>query len=359
MGHRVDRNRLELVRKHPTHRDLRGDDLSPSVDDRYRLLGGCVVVLPAPRTNRIADSDQLPGSWKSSRAFAISGPTGCGHRLARLRYCRGVRGARTLGEVRPIMSEHELDDGWDLARPTASALPGVSLAGFCDRTSAGSDMRIFARPEVIAVVQFGESALVRDSGRPAHDGLVTGMSPGTHRVRADRVECVEVRLSPIAAYRLLGVAPTELNGTVTGLDDLWGSAAGLLREQLAETSRWDDRFAVTTQFLAARESTRAVDPEVGACWDRIIADRGGARVRDLAELTGWSRKRLWHRFTAQLGVTPKHATMVVRFRRVFDLLLAGQSAADVAAVCGYADQSHLHREVSAFAGTTPGAISRR
>ncbi|MFF2088132.1 helix-turn-helix domain-containing protein [Nocardia sp. NPDC058176] len=257
------------------------------------------------------------------------------------------------------MSERELDDGWDLARPAASVLSGVSMAGFCDRASTGSEMRIFARPEVVVVVQFGESALVRDSGRPAREGLVAGVSPGTHRVRGDRVECVEVRLSPVAAYRLLGVAPIELNGTVSGLDDLWGPAAGLLREQLAETSGWGGRFAATTRFLAARESARAVDPEVGACWDRILADRGDVRVRDLAELTGWSRKRLWHRFTAQLGVTPKHAAMVVRFRRAFDLLLAGRSAAEVAAVCGYADQSHLHREVSAFAGTTPGALARR
>lgn len=259
------------------------------------------------------------------------------------------------------MSERELDFGWDVARPRGFAVPGVSMEGFCDRASAGSEMLIFARPEVTAVVQFGDSTLVHDDsdGRPTRGGLVAGMSPGTHRIRADRVECVEVRLSPIAAYRVLGVAPTELNDTVTGLDDLWGPAAGILREQLAETPTWGARFALTTRFLAARDSARAVDPEVGACWGRIRADRGDVRVRDLADLTGWSRKRLWHRFTAQVGVTPKRAAMVVRFRHAFDLLLTGRPAAEVAASCGYADQSHLHRAVSAFTGTTPGALPRR
>lgn len=81
------------------------------------------------------------------------------------------------------------------------------------------------------------------------------------------------------------------------------------------------------------------------------------RVRDLAELTGWSRKRVWSRFTTQVGVTPKRAAMVVRFRCAFDLLVTGHSPADVAVACRYSDQSHLHRDVSAFSGITPGVLA--
>ncbi|MFD4444004.1 helix-turn-helix domain-containing protein [Nocardia sp. NPDC058519] len=261
--------------------------------------------------------------------------------------------------MRPIMSERELDVGWDLARSAGPAMAGVAMEGFRDRASTGCDMRIFARPAVTVVIQFGDSPLTVEDpgGQSAVDGLVAGLYPGIRRVHAPRVECVEVRISPIAAYRLLGVAPTDLAATLIGPADIWGSAAPLLREQLAETATWAERFAVTAKLLADRESTRTADPEVAACWHRIVADKGDVRVRELAELTGWSRRRLWSRFTAQVGVTPKRAAMVVRFRHAFDLLTTGRSPANVAVACGYSDQSHLHREVSAFAGITPGALS--
>lgn len=237
---------------------------------------------------------------------------------------------------------------------------GASMTGFRDHAASGLDMHVVARPEVVVVIQFGDSPLAVENacGEPAFGGVVAGLSPGTPRIRTTRVECVELRLSPLAAYSRLGVSPRELHGTLTDLDHLWGARARLLRDRLAETDSWEARFALTSRFLIDRDSSRSPDPEVAAAWARIVTDVGGVTVRELTELTGWSRKRLWSRFTAQIGVTPKHAAMVVRFRRAFDLLLAGTPPARVAAACGYADQPHLHRDIALFAGTTPGALAR-
>jgi AraC-like DNA-binding protein len=105
------------------------------------------------------------------------------------------------------------------------------------------------------------------------------------------------------------------------------------------------------------EPTRTPHPEVVASWDRIVASRGQVMVGELAESCGWSRKRLWARFGSQIGLTPKRAAMLVRFRHAVEDLVAGRPAADVAAACGYTDQSHLCRDVSSFADITPAAVT--
>jgi methylphosphotriester-DNA--protein-cysteine methyltransferase len=66
---------------------------------------------------------------------------------------------------------------------------------------------------------------------------------------------------------------------------------------------------------------------------------------------------LWSRFGSQIGLTPKRASQLVRFDYVAHRLAAGHSAALVAADSGYVDQSHLHRDVMAFAGVTPTAVA--
>ncbi|MFD5180271.1 helix-turn-helix domain-containing protein [Nocardia sp. NPDC058379] len=260
--------------------------------------------------------------------------------------------------VRPIMSDHELDGGWELVRAASPVWKGLSLSGFRDGGGGGPDLRIVALPAVTVVVQIGESGFTTADARGV-DGLVAGIAPGTHQVRSDRVDCVELRMPPTLAYSLLGIAPPDITGTVLGIEDLWGSSVDRLRAQLAETSTWPARFELTTRFLADHATARHPDAEVAATWQRIVAHGGRVRVRELVDLTGWSQKRLWTRFTAQIGVTPKRAAMVVRFRRAFDQLVAGESAAAAAAACGYTDQSHLHRDIAMFAGTTPGALAPR
>jgi AraC-like DNA-binding protein len=89
----------------------------------------------------------------------------------------------------------------------------------------------------------------------------------------------------------------------------------------------------------------------------MVASRGQVRVERLAAETGWSRKRLWSRFRSQVGIRPKRAAQLVRFDHAAHRLAAGEDAALVAAEAGYVDQSHLHRDVMAFAGVTPAAVA--
>jgi AraC-like DNA-binding protein len=235
------------------------------------------------------------------------------------------------------------------------------MAGFSDRANTPVDIEIVPSPAVMVFFDLGGEQLVLDDGRGQQQRarVVAGLAPRGARGRGSpgSFACLELRLSPAVAHAVLG-ASSELGGTVVALDDLWGRDAERTQEQLRAATSWDERFAIAERALARRyETGRVVDPEVTFSWRRMVASRGQVRVERLAGQVEWSRKRLWSRFRSQIGVTPKRAAELIRFDHAVHRLAAGESAALVAAECGYVDQSHLHREVMAFAGSTPTAVS--
>lgn len=240
-------------------------------------------------------------------------------------------------------------------------MAGVTMAGF--RIHGPEALRMVPHPAVTLLLEFGEGSPVVDgaAGRPQRGSFVAGPglgSGGATRARGENIACVQVRLSPVIAHSILGASPGELAGAVVPLGDLWGREAARIREQLADASSWQERFAFTDALLTRRHlAGRPVDPEVAWAWRRILGTRGQVRVDALAAGAGWSRKRLWSRFRSQVGLPPKHAAKLVRFDHAAHRLVAGEGAARVAADTGYADQSHLHREVMAFAGATPATVA--
>jgi AraC-like DNA-binding protein len=257
-------------------------------------------------------------------------------------------------------SAREAASAWDIATPSRpSRLPGVSMAGFRDRTSDLVDLQPVPYPAVTVVVDFSDGLLVVDdvTGGQQRGSVAAGLAPGRVRVSGRNIECLQIRLSPVVAHAVLGDS-RELAGTIVALEDLWGRDAARTHDQLRAAASWDDRFAIAEAALGRRhEIGRAVDSEVALAWRQIVASQGQVRVDQLAHELGWSRKRLWSRFRSQIGLTPKRAAQLVRFDRAAHRLAAGHSAALVAAESGYVDQSHLHRDVMSFAGFTPTAVA--
>ena len=232
------------------------------------------------------------------------------------------------------------------------------MAGFRTRTAGLVDLQFVPHPALTVVIDFGDGLLVdKAGGRELRESLAVGLAPGCVRGRSRDIECLQVRMSPVVAHTAFGASP-EISGTVVALDDLWGRDASQLRERLRVAGSWDERFAVAEAALARRqEAGRAVDPEVAFAWGQMVRSRGRVRVEELAAESGWSRKRLWSRFRSQIGLTPKRAARLVRFDHAVHRLAAGHSPALVAADSGYADQSHLHHDVVAFAGMTPTTVA--
>ncbi|SEH03662.1 Helix-turn-helix domain-containing protein [Nonomuraea solani] len=234
------------------------------------------------------------------------------------------------------------------------------MAGFRHRAPAFTDIAMVAYPSVTLLVDLseGEGVVYETRGRRERGSVVVGLLPGDLRAAGRGAgECLQIRLEPVAAAALFG-ASNELSGTVVALADVWGRDAGRAEDRLRAAASWDERFTIAADILGRRLGAHApVDPQVAYAWRRTLTSRGRVRVDGLADEVGWSRQRLWSRFRSQLGITPKRAARLVRFDHAAHLLAAGHAAAGVATESGYVDQSHLNREVTAFAGLTPTALA--
>ena len=219
--------------------------------------------------------------------------------------------------------------------------------------------------QAILILGFGSPMDVVDASgrRRTHRAFAVGLEqrPSTTEHFGGQLG-VEVRLSPLAARRLLRVPMSELADGVIELDDLVGPDAEQLLERLAGAPSWDARFALVDSAIArALDGTPPPRPEVAWAWRRLCASGGRARVDDLAHEAGWSRRHLAACFRDEVGLAPKAAARLLRFNRAATLLRRGAAdrLGDVALDCGYFDQAHLNRDFREFAGCTPGQFTAR
>jgi AraC-like DNA-binding protein len=168
--------------------------------------------------------------------------------------------------------------------------------------------------------------------------------------------CVELRLTPLAAHRILGLPMHELTNRTVALADLAPEASDLV-ERMRE-AEWPQRFALVEGFLLQRlGKTPAAAREIEWSWEQLRRTNGRAPIHKLAEELGWSHRRLIARFHEYIGLAPKAVARVMRFdAAVRALRSAAGELAEVAFECGYYDQAHMNRDFRDLAGTTPQAF---
>jgi len=76
-------------------------------------------------------------------------------------------------------------------------------------------------------------------------------------------------------------------------------------------------------------------------------------LRDLEIQTGSDSFQLIRAFRRDLGVTPHAFLIELRIAKAADLLLRGESPAEIAPEVGFVDQSHLTRHFKRAHGKTP------
>jgi AraC family transcriptional regulator len=192
------------------------------------------------------------------------------------------------------------------------------------------------------------------------------VSPGT--VRVSGAARHDIDFSPDGATCLVMEfeAPILLPDSPRFFENdsrLMGIARGIQRA----TSNTDPANRIltddlTTEFIAQVSRRLQGKPGHPPPWlERIremIHDTNGTpSVDSLAKHAGVHRVHLARTFSEHYGVSVTRYTRSVRIRSALSLLATtGHKLSRIAVDSGYADQSHLTREVRAMTGTTPAAL---
>jgi AraC-like DNA-binding protein len=200
---------------------------------------------------------------------------------------------------------------------------------------------------------------------------ISGMQQRWIVIEAQRAASMMViRFRPGGAFAFVRHDATAFTNSVHALDSVINGRAGSLRDRILEAPTIALKFAAVERWLIEQcRGELALNP--AAVHLAAQLDRPGRRVADAAETTGLSDRQLRNVFDRWIGVSPKSYARIARFRRVLAASGAVELAdpemnaealpppdwAQLAAITGYSNQSHLSHDFVAFAGMTPGAYA--
>jgi AraC-like DNA-binding protein len=260
------------------------------------------------------------------------------------------------------LERHEQDGvRWEVARrlpaPALRPLLGQALEGWALEGPRVASFHELPFPGIPLILNLGSPWVVESASL---DSFLAGLHTRPARVAGEPAfSCLELRLTPLGARRLLGLPLHELTNRTHALEELL-PGVGALTTRVREAQAWNERFDLVEVFLAKRLADTPPPPrELDWAWRQLVRSGGRVRVRALAADLGWSPRRLIDRFRDHVGLPPKAAARVIRLDRAVSALRSGTPRiAEVAAACGYADQAHLGRELRELGGVTPGQLIR-
>ncbi len=250
-----------------------------------------------------------------------------------------------------------------LSQPPPPPL-GEFIHHFWNSTYAPShpQVRILPRGTVELVINLSEDEIrIYDSAQSTNclrfPGIVLS---GAYTAALDldpmqHASILGVHFRPGGAFPFFGAAVGELVNRHVALENLWGTAANELRERLCAAATPQQRFQILANALESRLRRDSAHPAVALALG-IWGPAGiGDTVEAVANRVGLSQRRFIQVFTAQVGLTPKRFSRVLRLQHA--RAMVRQSAtpnwSQVAHGCGYYDQSHLIRDFQELARLSP------
>ncbi len=173
---------------------------------------------------------------------------------------------------------------------------------------------------------------------------------------AGRSTLLGMVFKPGGVLPFLPHSAAEFTDLHVSLECVWGASAADLREQILESPEISRKFMLVERWLRAqivRPLSRRPELDVALCQFR--SSTSSLSIGDIARRANLSHRRFIQVFRDAVGLSPKVFSRLVRFQQAVDL---SSRATDVdwtnlAARCGYFDQSHLIHEFREFSGLSP------
>jgi AraC-like DNA-binding protein len=247
--------------------------------------------------------------------------------------------------------------------------------------------RLLPAAEVPMVLNFGASHTRvdarADSGPQRLDhAWVTGLQTRYHRsVAIGERRFMVVRFTPLGAHLFFRLSMDSLTDRAIPLEQVDRRIAAFVRDQVMVAGGWADRFDAMERLIGSRVAGCTVPHYIERAWNALVRTSGQASVGSLAADAGCSHQHLIQQFRSCIGLPPKKIAMVLRFTRSINAVtrhgladspnkpyLEGSAPlgadvpraawTDIAAACGYSDQSHFIHQFRNFAGATPSEFLR-
>lgn len=173
-----------------------------------------------------------------------------------------------------------------------------------------------------------------------------------------RYRCFGISFMPTGLNRLLMLPSFELTDKILSAEDLLGSDANELFEQLQEAASvqqmadWTDRFFLT--YYRKQKDIHLPDGLTAAAHS-LISTQGLLPVKKYASIANMSLRNFERRFKEQTGTSPKFYAKLIRFENALHskTIYPGKSWSSIAQECGYFDQAHMLKEFNQLSGVGP------
>jgi AraC-like DNA-binding protein len=221
-----------------------------------------------------------------------------------------------------------------------------------------------ARAHSVEWLPDGRTTLVFRAREEGRRGDISVLGPRMRALFKDvtgvaRIVCVQFK--PGWAASLLGVSAHALTDRIVSLEDVWGSAAGDLRDDLLTASTPADVLARLTRAFGARSlhASESASARLSRRAARLL-EGDEMQVKSVAERLGVSARHLRRAFTESVGIGPKEFARAARLQRaIATATTTSNDWGQIAADAGYYDQAHLIGDFRELVGLTPSAFLKR